>query len=57
MGIPIEAKPRGKIGTEPIDDYLSDQVADPKIAARAKQKYTEQDVKAAWADFRANQTL
>ena len=43
--IPAESKARGEIGTKPIDDYLSEQVADPQIAAEAKQKYTKQDVK------------
>ena len=42
--IPSESKARGEIGTKPIDDYLSEQVSDPKIAAKAKQKYTEQAV-------------
>ena len=34
--IPSESKARGEIGTKPIDDYLSEQVSDPKIAAKAK---------------------
>ena len=42
--IPSESKAKGKIGSKPIDDYLSEQVSDPKIAAKAKQTYTKQAV-------------
>ena len=39
--IPTESKARGKIGSTKIPDYLSTQVASPKIAADAKQTYTK----------------
>ena len=49
MAIPTESKAKGTVnkkgtGQTNIQDYLSTQVEDPRIAADAKQTYTKQTV-------------